>query len=281
MTEKLYNDSFRRRYKAAPVAISENTAHFDTPAHIHREIEMLYVKKGIAEITVSDRRYTARAGDMVIVNPMEVHSVVADRSEDYHQRCICFDSSLIMDKALREALISGEASVNEYYSEKDGITGEVSRLFEALFLAVSESSAELYLESVGCVSLLFAGLKKSGLIAFNTKRNKKSLFARNVQEYLREHFNEQITSSDIARELFYNQSYFCRLFREGFGISFLDYLMLYRISSAKLILSGEDIPVSLVAERVGFLDASYFSRCFKKIVGVSPTEYKKSNISAK
>ena len=51
--------------------------------------------------------------------------------------------------------------------------------------------------------------------------------------------------------------------------------MLYRISNAKLIMSSENISVSQVAERVGFLDASYFSRCFKRIAGISPTEYQK------
>lgn len=275
MAEKIYNDSFRKRYKAAPVAISENTVPYDTLPHIHREVEMLYVKDGKAEITVSDRKYSARAGDMVIVNPMEVHSVVADRSVDYHQRCICFDSSLIADKVLREALVSGEAFVSGYHFNNDKITKELLDIFEELFSAVSESSEELYLESVAYISLLFAKLKKSGLVVFNTKSNKKSLFARNVQEYLSAHFHEQITSADIANELFYNQSYFCRLFRDNFGVSFLDYLMLYRISNAKLIMSSENISVSQVAERVGFLDASYFSRCFKRIAGISPTEYQK------
>ena len=275
MAEKIYNDSFRKRYKAAPVAISENTEPYDTLSHIHREIEILYIKEGKAEITVSDRKYYTRAGDMVIVNPMEVHSVVADRSMNYHQRCICFDSSLIADKSLREAILSGEATVSEYHLKNDKITKELLEIFEDLFYAVFENSEELYLESIAYVSLLFAKLKKGGHVVFNTKRNKKSLFARNVQEYLAEHFNEQITSADIAKELFYNQSYFCRLFRESFGVSFLDYLMLYRISNAKIMLSSASTPVSRVAEQVGFLDASYFSRCFKKIVGISPVEYQK------
>ena len=95
MADNMYNDSFRKRYKAAPVAITENTEHFDTSPHIHGEIEMLYIKSGKAEITVSDRKYEVSAGELIIVNPMDVHSIKADRSIPYHQRCICFDSSLI------------------------------------------------------------------------------------------------------------------------------------------------------------------------------------------
>lgn len=275
----MYNDSFRKRYKGAPVAITENTVHFDTAPHIHREIEILYIKEGKAEITVSDRSYKVSSGEIVFVNPMDVHSIKADRECPYHQRCICFDTSLIMDKGLRESLLSGEMGITEFLPSNVKHTKLVADLFDKLFDAVLCSSEELFLESVAYVSLIFANLKKSGSIFTKNTTGKRLLFLRRVQEYLAEHFNEQITSQDVARELFYNQSYFCRLFRDNFGVSFLDYLMLYRISNAKLLLFEENIRVSSVAERVGFLDASYFSRCFKKIVGISPAEYQKRQYS--
>ena len=157
-------------------------------------------------------------------------------------------------------------------------TVEISKLFELLFDAVLNSSAELLLESSAYVSLIVARIKKADMIVSRKGKAKKTIFASAVQEYLAKHFCEQITSLDISRDLFYNQSYFCRLFRENFGVSFLEYLMLYRISSAKLLLSAGNLRVSDVAERVGFLDASYFSRCFKKIVGISPTDYQKRQI---
>ncbi len=104
-------------------------------------------------------------------------------------------------------------------------------------------------------------------------------FSRNVQEYLDEHFNDQITSIDIARALFYTQSYFCRLFREEFGVPFLEYLTMYRISKAKSMLSSGELRISQVSLEVGFFDPSYFSKCFKSYVGVSPSEYQKSQCS--
>ncbi len=276
----MYNDSFRKRYKTAPIAITENTTHFDTSPHIHREIEILYIVDGNAEITVSDRNYSVCAGEVVFVNSMDVHSVKADRSASYHQRCICFDSSLIVDKALREELISGESAITEFHSVNNETTRSLVKMFNELFFAVSDTSDVLFLESVAYISLIFANLKKADLIFSKKGNTKKSLFVRKVQEYLGEHFGEQMTSADISRELFYNQSYFCRLFRENFGVSFLEYLTLYRISNAKLMLSSEEARISEVAERVGFLDASYFSRCFKKIVGISPIDYKKCQSSA-
>ena len=276
----MYNDSFRKRYKSAPVAISENTEPYDTPAHIHREIELLFIKEGKAEITVSDRHYFVSEGDVVIVNPMDVHLIKADITKPYHQRCICFDSSLIADKNLREGLLSANMSILELHSKNVECTNIITKLFDLLFESVSENSDELFLESVAYISLIFVNLKKRGMISAKKSSAKKINFERKLQDYLSEHFSEQITSQTVSKELFYNQSYFCRVFRENFGVSFLEYLTLYRISCAKLMLSSEDIRISDVAERVGFLDASYFSRCFKKIIGISPVEYQKRQSSA-
>ena len=54
---------------------------------------------------------------------------------------------------------------------------------------------------------------------------------------------------------------------------------MYRISKAKMMLSDENAKISQVAEQVGFLDHSYFSRCFKRFVGVSPSEYQRRQYS--
>ncbi len=172
----MYNDSFRKRYGMAPVAISENLSHFDTSAHIHREIEMLYIKEGRAQITVSDRTYSVDAGDFVFVNPMDVHSVKADRALQYHQRCICFDASLLADKQINEGLISGEYSVSGHYLSDDRISEEIRDNFERLFSAVSENSDTLLLESSAYVSLIFASLKKYGHIISKKKSSKKCNF---------------------------------------------------------------------------------------------------------
>ena len=156
----MYNDSFRKRYTSAPVAISENKEPYDTPAHIHREIELLYIKEGKAEITVSDRHYSVFAGDIVIVNPMDVHYIKADRTIPYHQRCICFDSSLIADKNLREGLLSAGMSITELHAKDVEGTNVIAILFEHLFEAVFECSNELFLESVAYISLIFSNLKR-------------------------------------------------------------------------------------------------------------------------
>jgi len=237
---------------------------------------MLSIVEGEAQITVADRTYTARAGDVVIVNPIDVHSVRCEEEGIFYQRCVCFDGSLVSDRAIADGLNSGEISVSGIYTADSPFTAEIRDNFDRLFSAVSENSDALFLESVAYISLIFAALKKGSFISRTKKSDKKARFTRKVQEYLREHFHEQITSLDMAAALFYTHSYFCRLFREEFGVPFLEYLMMYRIARAKIMLSSDEVSVMGVAASVGIFDPSYFSKCFKRIVGVSPFEYKKS-----
>lgn len=274
----MYNDSFRARYTVAPIAISENTEPYDTAPHIHTELELLYIKSGNSEISVGDRCYSVKGGEIIIVNPLDVHSVKTE-SGVYHQRCICFDVSLIADKTLATALLSGECAVCEHFSVEEEPTKKLSEYFDALFSSVEKSTDALLFESAAYVNLIFALIKEKGQIRQKQGRGKKAAFFGKVQEYLSAHFSEEITSETAAGELFYTQSYFCRLFRESFGVSFLEYLSMYRISKAKELLANRDIKISEVAERVGFLDQSYFSRCFRNLVGISPSEYQKNQFS--
>lgn len=275
----MYNDSFKSRYGIAPLAISENDSHYDTMAHIHSEIELLCLDGGEADVTVCDRRYRLSEGEILIVNPLDVHSIRAERSGPYHQRCICFDLSLIADAALASRLLSGECRITELFTKGMPETALIKKCFDSLFSAVKRNTSALLFESYREVSGIFAALICCEQIERKKLIGKKQSFPGKIQEYLSANYREEITSEDAAKEFFYTQSYFCRLFRESFGVSFLEYLSMYRISRAKSELSGGDKRICEVAESVGFTDSSYFSRCFKRLVGVSPSEYKKHQYS--
>jgi AraC-like DNA-binding protein len=66
---------------------------------------------------------------------------------------------------------------------------------------------------------------------------------------------------------------FSRAFHETFGLTFQDYLLRYRILEACRLLRHPDANVTKVAYSVGFNDASYFSRAFRRFIGTSPSAY--------
>ena len=275
----MYDDSFKIRYKRAPVAISENKDGGNTPAHIHAEIELLYVVSGEWGVAVSDRYYEVGQGDVIIVNPLDVHSVTRISDLPASTLCICIDPSLLADGELSMGLISGDKRVIGYIGAADNVSEEIVDYFRKLYSAVENNSDVLRLEAGAYLSLIFSKLLISGIVQSRASRGKKESFSSKIQDYLKKHYSENITSEDAAEELFYTQSYFCRLFKKQFGTSFLEYLSMYRVSLSKVRLENPSVKVSEVAEAVGFMDSAYFSRCFKRLVGISPSEYKKNQYS--
>lgn len=83
-----------------------------------------------------------------------------------------------------------------------------------------------------------------------------------------------LTLDEMAERLHVSKYYMCHLFREKTGISIIRYRNLRRISLAKELLVGTDLPISEIAAETGFSVASYFGECFKKQEQLSPGEYR-------
>jgi len=96
-----------------------------------------------------------------------------------------------------------------------------------------------------------------------------------VKHYISTHYKDEITLSDVAKIAYLNTNYLGDLFKKETGINFSEYLIEFRINVAKDLMKDLKLRISDVAEQVGYPDAKYFSKLFKKIVGVSPADYRK------
>lgn len=97
----------------------------------------------------------------------------------------------------------------------------------------------------------------------------------NAISYIREHYTEEITLSDVARICRVTPEYLSKIFYRELGINFSPFLQNFRISTAKRMLLTDNKKVYEVAEAVGFKDQKYFVTVFKKLCGVTPSEYRK------
>lgn len=95
-----------------------------------------------------------------------------------------------------------------------------------------------------------------------------------VREYLREHVHENISVSDLAKLLSISERSLFYFFRKNFGISPNDFINSVRMSSAAECLQ-KGLSVKEVSEMFKFTECSSFSRMFKKIFGITPTEYQR------
>lgn len=113
---------------------------------------------------------------------------------------------------------------------------------------------------------------------WNEEQEEHSGLSRQIREilhYISEHYQEDITLERVAKTVELSRTYVCGLFKKEMGINLTNYITAYRIEKAKELLKNTNLKSYEIAEKVGFLDESYFSRAFKKVTGQSPSSYKK------
>ena len=101
-----------------------------------------------------------------------------------------------------------------------------------------------------------------------------SFLRQSVEDYIKEHYTHDISVHDLAMEMNYSETYFCKLFKQCFKINFTAYLAEYRMNEAKKLLANPRINVKDVGRSCGYADSNYFTRVFKRITGYTPTEYR-------
>lgn len=92
--------------------------------------------------------------------------------------------------------------------------------------------------------------------------------------YIRQNYASKITLEGTAKMVYLSRSYFSKLFAEETGTTFSNYVIQVRIEKSKQLLLDSSVKLADVAYLVGFVDQSYFTKCFRKIVGISPGKYR-------
>ena len=95
-----------------------------------------------------------------------------------------------------------------------------------------------------------------------------------VEEYIRSHYMHEISMHDAARAVNYSEPYFCKMFKLQYGQNFTSYLTEYRINEAKKLLCQPNVNVKDVGARVGYPDSNYFTKVFRMLTGMNPSDYR-------
>ncbi|MBZ4646171.1 MAG: two component transcriptional regulator, AraC family [Clostridia bacterium] len=103
------------------------------------------------------------------------------------------------------------------------------------------------------------------------------LLAEKAKEYAQSHYHESdITINKVCKCLHISPAYFSSIFKKETKMTFMNYLLQIRMEAAKELLRTTNMKTFEIAERVGYSEPNYFSYCFKKYLGISPTEYRNS-----
>ncbi|HIU76040.1 MAG TPA: response regulator [Candidatus Pelethocola excrementipullorum] len=95
-----------------------------------------------------------------------------------------------------------------------------------------------------------------------------------VVQYINAHLADDLTLTKLAEISFLNPSYLSRIFKQNYGCNLTEYISKIRLEQAKKLLSSTPYKINDIAARVGYLSAPSFTRVFKKLVGITPLEYR-------
>ncbi len=117
-------------------------------------------------------------------------------------------------------------------------------------------------------------------IQLTAKHQKHRLVERAIQ-HIDRRFRENVDQKELAQLCGMTPSRFSRVFKDAYGVCYLEYVLGKRMEFAKDRLDNSQMPITTIGYEAGFRDPSYFARVFKQFTGVTPSEYRQvANISA-
>ncbi len=237
----------------------------------HEEIEIKYIVSGAVNISVGGERIDAHAGDVVIINPCEHHINEMKVGDEAVCNILCVDLSRIFSKDI----LRGFKNISVIFNNLIRGDERVSRYAEELFASFERDDPLL---SLGMFLVFFSTLtnhinhEKTGN-AENRNHAAQEEMMDKVLAYIHEHYREKISIEEIASKCFVSKSQLFRVFKESTGDTPIHYINKFRINKAMSLITHSNLTIKEIARKVGFVEETYFCRCFKKCTGLSPTLY--------
>lgn len=273
----------KQHYETLPINTTErkfspNELREPFELHNHEPLELNAVIKGQLEITLDGRKYLLGPGETLLANPFALHSGKwGDTSggAEYLTLIVRLPKlSVFNESAMCEPLngvMEGRFRFDEFYPAYSRIFTYIETIHR-LYHDKSPANDALCLgEIFGLIGTLLSSHFHEAEDGRAFHRNVE--FLRSVCTFISRNYADDITTKDAAAALYMDMSQFCRAFRRHFGMNFSNHLCQYRVMRAADLYAGSGEPVSFIARSVGFRNYSYFSRSFKRYIGVTPAYY--------
>ena len=112
---------------------------------------------------------------------------------------------------------------------------------------------------------------------YESRGNPESRQLNDALSFIRQHFAENLTLEEVAAQAYVSPFYLSHMFKEKLGVTFVEYLTRVRMETAKNYLLNTRLSIADIAERVGYEDAGYFGKVFKRAAGVTPKGFRRGD----
>lgn len=247
--------------------------HFRERKEPINQYVFIYCVDGAGRYRVHGNTFEVRANQYFILPAGVPHTYEADACNPWTIYWIHFKGTL----APYYADTSGQP-IEIDISAKSRVSDRI-RLFEEMFSALSDGYSN---DNLHYASAIFHGFLGSLRYIqqyrnFNNNTTSDDNIAAVAIHYMKENMETHLSLQDISDYIGYSPSHFSALFKKQTGHAPLAYLNLLKIQQACQMLDETDMKVNQICHKIGIDDSYYFSRLFSKIMGMSPSEYRKTN----
>lgn len=247
-----------------------NTMPFS--AHWHNRIELLHIVSGSLEVYLNDVHATAQPGQTVIILPNTIHcAFTGSAGAEYH--VIAFSP----ERFCNDTMASGKY-IQPLFQQKAAFCPvtchpKVSAAMDELISLLAAGEEYHPLCTVGKLYEVIGLFYQHCAVDASQVRKPDERFGA-VLAYVNSHYTEDISAKNLSEKFGYDEAYFCRRFKEATGTNAAKYIRYLRLENAQHLLRTSRESIRNIALKCGFSDICYFSSCFKRQFGISPTEFR-------
>lgn len=259
--------------------------HFVGNEEAHDFWEMLYVDGGSIIAHIEDEHYELQTGELIFYRPNETHYMESnDESQTSNMFIICFECKSGAMQCFEGKKINVPSDLRTMISD---IIEEGSRNFtistQPLCSIPEAPLGGLQMVKIKMEMFLIYLMRnekqrnsKSSL--FVSKQNFENNLVSDIVEFLDERLCETVTLEQLEKYFHFGKSHLCKLFKDNTGYTIIHYHNRMKVAKAKELLLQSDMSVASISELLGFESSQYFSRVFKNLNGMTPSEYRAKTI---
>lgn len=281
-----------------PIEEALNTVTYVSPKRLRRLSDMLYISAAYLCSNIKD--YMADSA-----RSLEIQSGISDYIESIKEINEFKSYPLEIEKELLHAIASGNKKLagkllndilgHIYFSSGSSFNIIRSRTIELVVL-LSRAAVEGGADAEQVLGLNYKYLAEANSFnnieelsvwlskimsrftdyVFNFSNIKHVDVIYKAVEYIKHNYMKKITLEEVSSEVYLSPTYFSKIFSEEMNETFNNYLNRVRIDNAKHLLLKNELTIVDISNIVGYEDQSYFTKVFKKLVGVSPGQFRKS-----
>ncbi|WP_274649845.1 AraC family transcriptional regulator [Paenibacillus humicola] len=245
---------------------------------VHNYYLVHTVLSGRGTFEIDGKTYECGRGDTFFIFPDILFTYTADSDEPWQYRWIAFQGETA------EGLLAGMGITPRHPVIHAADTRRLARLYRSVKLAL-ERTEYPELADLEAGGLLRVMLKEYGMINAGRMTPQAQMPVPDIERQINQairmlsyQYSDRFSIEDLARKLGYHRTHLSKMFKQATGLSPMQFLLKVRMVRARELLSGSKyLSIDQVASSVGYPDALYFSKQFRKTHGISPTEYRSRN----